>query len=200
MSPGTPSAWPPDTEGHGRVWKAPGRGNQPGWFPRCSGRWAHGRALLLGSSGRTTFESGRVLELEQWIDKYSSQLPPLTAFILPVGTRQPPPAGVAGHAPSLIFYCDRAALHIPYPPSPVHSERGAQGVCPAGPSACRTLRAGGRVAPPPPPPPRARSSLSALGTPAHPLHPTPAFSVQSGGKSSAALHFCRAVCRRAERR
>lgn len=25
------------------------------------------------------------MELEQWIDKYSSQLPPLTAFILPVG-------------------------------------------------------------------------------------------------------------------
>ncbi|KAK1328728.1 hypothetical protein QTO34_012303 [Cnephaeus nilssonii] len=45
--------------------------------PRSSAREAHLR--------RTTFESGRVLELEQWIDKYSSQLPPLTAFILPSG-------------------------------------------------------------------------------------------------------------------
>ncbi|KAJ1073862.1 hypothetical protein K5549_007100 [Capra hircus] len=33
-----------------------------------------------------------------------------------------------------------------------------------------------------------------------PLQPTPAFFFQSGGKSSSALHFCRAVCRRAERR
>nr|KAF6282514.1 metabolism of cobalamin associated B [Myotis myotis] len=45
--------------------------------PRSSAREAHLR--------RTTFESGRVLELEQWIDKYSGQLPPLTAFILPSG-------------------------------------------------------------------------------------------------------------------
>nr|KAF6272913.1 metabolism of cobalamin associated B [Pipistrellus kuhlii] len=43
--------------------------------PRSSAREAHLR--------RTTFEAGRTLELEQWIDKYSSQLPPLTAFILP---------------------------------------------------------------------------------------------------------------------
>ncbi|EHH66694.1 hypothetical protein EGM_03737 [Macaca fascicularis] len=33
----------------------------------------------------TTFESGPILELEQWIDKYTCQLPPLTAFILPSG-------------------------------------------------------------------------------------------------------------------
>ncbi|XP_070255750.1 corrinoid adenosyltransferase MMAB isoform X2 [Myotis yumanensis] len=45
--------------------------------PRSSAREAHLR--------RTAFESGRVLELEQWIDKYSGQLPPLTAFILPSG-------------------------------------------------------------------------------------------------------------------
>ncbi|ELK25239.1 PREDICTED: cob(I)yrinic acid a,c-diamide adenosyltransferase, mitochondrial [Myotis davidii] len=45
--------------------------------PRSSARETHLR--------RTTFESGRVLELEQWIDKYSGQLPPLTAFILPSG-------------------------------------------------------------------------------------------------------------------
>ncbi|XP_045433261.1 corrinoid adenosyltransferase isoform X2 [Pipistrellus kuhlii] len=45
--------------------------------PRSSAREAHLR--------RTTFEAGRTLELEQWIDKYSSQLPPLTAFILPSG-------------------------------------------------------------------------------------------------------------------
>ncbi|KAM4827798.1 corrinoid adenosyltransferase MMAB isoform 2-T2 [Thomomys bottae] len=34
---------------------------------------------------RVTFEASRILELEQWIDKYTSQLPPLTAFILPSG-------------------------------------------------------------------------------------------------------------------
>uniref|UniRef100_A0A2K5KMY8 Corrinoid adenosyltransferase MMAB n=1 Tax=Cercocebus atys TaxID=9531 RepID=A0A2K5KMY8_CERAT len=33
----------------------------------------------------TTFEAGPILELEQWIDKYTCQLPPLTAFILPSG-------------------------------------------------------------------------------------------------------------------
>ncbi|XP_054227899.1 corrinoid adenosyltransferase MMAB isoform X2 [Homo sapiens] len=33
----------------------------------------------------TTFKAGPILELEQWIDKYTSQLPPLTAFILPSG-------------------------------------------------------------------------------------------------------------------
>ena len=44
--------------------------------------------LLFGSSEYTTFKAGPILELEQWIDKYTSQLPPLTAFILPVGTGQ----------------------------------------------------------------------------------------------------------------
>ncbi|XP_030438343.1 corrinoid adenosyltransferase isoform X1 [Gopherus evgoodei] len=34
---------------------------------------------------RTSFSEKPVLELEQWIDKYSDQLPPLTAFILPSG-------------------------------------------------------------------------------------------------------------------
>ncbi|XP_062944175.1 corrinoid adenosyltransferase MMAB [Cynocephalus volans] len=45
--------------------------------PRSSAREAHLK--------HTAFEAGRILELEQWIDKYSSQLPPLTAFILPSG-------------------------------------------------------------------------------------------------------------------
>ncbi|XP_008581707.1 PREDICTED: cob(I)yrinic acid a,c-diamide adenosyltransferase, mitochondrial [Galeopterus variegatus] len=45
--------------------------------PRSSAREAHLK--------HTTFEAGPILELEQWIDKYSSQLPPLTAFILPSG-------------------------------------------------------------------------------------------------------------------
>ncbi|KAM7051255.1 corrinoid adenosyltransferase MMAB isoform 2-T2 [Molossus nigricans] len=45
--------------------------------PRSSAREAHLR--------HTTFETGPILELERWIDKYSSQLPPLTAFILPSG-------------------------------------------------------------------------------------------------------------------
>lgn len=40
--------------------------------------------LSLDSSEHTAFEEGTIAELEQWIDKYSSQLPPLTAFILPV--------------------------------------------------------------------------------------------------------------------
>lgn len=34
---------------------------------------------------RTAFSEKPVLELEQWIDSYSEQLPPLRAFILPVG-------------------------------------------------------------------------------------------------------------------
>ncbi|XP_074777507.1 corrinoid adenosyltransferase MMAB isoform X2 [Athene noctua] len=34
---------------------------------------------------RTSFSKKPVLELEQWIDSYSEQLPPLRAFILPVG-------------------------------------------------------------------------------------------------------------------
>uniref|UniRef100_A0A8D0GVW1 Metabolism of cobalamin associated B n=1 Tax=Sphenodon punctatus TaxID=8508 RepID=A0A8D0GVW1_SPHPU len=34
---------------------------------------------------RTSFTDQPILELEQWIDKYSEQLPPLTAFILPSG-------------------------------------------------------------------------------------------------------------------
>ncbi|XP_070372342.1 corrinoid adenosyltransferase MMAB isoform X3 [Equus asinus] len=43
--------------------------------PRSSAREAHLR--------HTAFEAGPILELERWIDKYSSQLPPLTEFILP---------------------------------------------------------------------------------------------------------------------
>ncbi|XP_072659015.1 corrinoid adenosyltransferase MMAB isoform X3 [Canis lupus baileyi] len=43
--------------------------------PHSSAREAHLR--------HATFEAGPILELEQWIDKYSNQLPPLTAFILP---------------------------------------------------------------------------------------------------------------------
>uniref|UniRef100_A0A8B9YVC5 Corrinoid adenosyltransferase MMAB n=1 Tax=Bos mutus grunniens TaxID=30521 RepID=A0A8B9YVC5_BOSMU len=45
--------------------------------PRSSAREAHLK--------HATFEAGPILELEQWIDKYSHQLPPLTAFILPSG-------------------------------------------------------------------------------------------------------------------
>uniref|UniRef100_A0A8D2KP89 Metabolism of cobalamin associated B n=1 Tax=Urocitellus parryii TaxID=9999 RepID=A0A8D2KP89_UROPR len=49
--------------------------------PRSSAREAHLR--------HTAFEAGPTLELEQWIDKYSRQLPPLTAFILPRGASCP---------------------------------------------------------------------------------------------------------------
>uniref|UniRef100_A0A8C2SMJ0 Corrinoid adenosyltransferase MMAB n=1 Tax=Capra hircus TaxID=9925 RepID=A0A8C2SMJ0_CAPHI len=45
--------------------------------PRSSAREAHLK--------HATFEVGPILELEQWIDRYSRQLPPLTAFILPSG-------------------------------------------------------------------------------------------------------------------
>lgn len=58
-----------------------------------TGAVASHSAGLLGSTEHATFEAGPILELEQWIDKYSRQLPPLTAFILPVGTRLPQPAG-----------------------------------------------------------------------------------------------------------
>ncbi|KAJ7400698.1 Cob(I)yrinic acid a,c-diamide adenosyltransferase [Pitangus sulphuratus] len=46
--------------------------------PLSSAREAHRK--------RTSFSEKPVLELEQWIDSYSEQLPPLRAFILPVGT------------------------------------------------------------------------------------------------------------------
>lgn len=35
---------------------------------------------------RTSFSEKPVLELEQWIDSYSEQLPPLRTFILPVSS------------------------------------------------------------------------------------------------------------------
>ncbi|XP_021088021.1 corrinoid adenosyltransferase isoform X4 [Mesocricetus auratus] len=49
--------------------------------PRSSAREAHLK--------RTAFKEEPIMELEQWIDKYSSQLPPLTAFILPCGAPCP---------------------------------------------------------------------------------------------------------------
>ena len=33
---------------------------------------------------RTEFDSSHVAEVEEWIDEYSSQMPPLESFILPV--------------------------------------------------------------------------------------------------------------------
>ncbi|KFO59477.1 hypothetical protein N302_01396, partial [Corvus brachyrhynchos] len=45
--------------------------------PLSSAREAHRK--------RTSFSEKPVLELEQWIDNYSEQLPPLRAFILPSG-------------------------------------------------------------------------------------------------------------------
>lgn len=68
-------------------------GKRPGRAPCDPGAMASRSAGLLGSAEHATFEAGPVLELEQWIDRYSGQLPPLTAFILPVGTRLPQPVG-----------------------------------------------------------------------------------------------------------
>ncbi|MBZ3881100.1 Cob(I)yrinic acid a,c-diamide adenosyltransferase, mitochondrial [Sciurus carolinensis] len=45
--------------------------------PRSSAREAHLK--------HAAFQAGPILELERWIDKYSDQLPPLSAFILPSG-------------------------------------------------------------------------------------------------------------------
>ncbi|KAM9178582.1 corrinoid adenosyltransferase MMAB isoform 3-T3 [Mergus octosetaceus] len=71
--------------------------------PRLRGAGHHGRAELCYRAGRrvrcregarlrgtasqerTAFSEKPVLELEQWIDSYSEQLPPLRAFILPSG-------------------------------------------------------------------------------------------------------------------
>ncbi|XP_056359939.1 corrinoid adenosyltransferase MMAB isoform X3 [Oenanthe melanoleuca] len=49
--------------------------------PLSSAREAHRK--------RTSFSEKPVLELEQWIDSYSEQLPPLRAFILPRGPFSP---------------------------------------------------------------------------------------------------------------
>lgn len=67
------------------VWRAPGRR----YTAAVSLMIWRVMGLMVMSfcfSGHTAFEAGPIQELEQWIDKYSSQLPPLTAFILPVGT------------------------------------------------------------------------------------------------------------------
>lgn len=56
-----------------------------GVFPGCTNGMLTGGPSAPDSSEHTAFEEGPIMELEQWIDKYSSQLPPLTAFILPVG-------------------------------------------------------------------------------------------------------------------
>lgn len=83
----------------GGVCRAPGQKGHRGGFLGLAGRGSHGRVLLLPHpSGHAAFEAGPILELEQWIDKYSSQLPPLTAFILPVGTEGSHLGGAAGQA------------------------------------------------------------------------------------------------------
>ena len=114
------------------------------------GQWPHGH-VLLGSTGHATFEAGPISELEQWIDRYSSQLPPLTAFILPVGTGLPHPGGDCGpvcspkhtgrdSAPPPFKFLT-ATEAVPQPPSPLQTvtapspvlpalERGTQWVCP----------------------------------------------------------------------
>uniref|UniRef100_A0ABI8AGD9 Cobalamin adenosyltransferase-like domain-containing protein n=1 Tax=Felis catus TaxID=9685 RepID=A0ABI8AGD9_FELCA len=93
VSPGTPVSLARRPR-EGRPSRAGGSGLQSpsGWtghgggFLGLGGDGPHGRVLLLlGSSGCAAFEAGPILELEQWIDRYSSQLPPLTAFILPSG-------------------------------------------------------------------------------------------------------------------
>lgn len=103
LCPGCPlgplAAWPLDPEKErppepmGGVCRTPGQKGRRGGFLGLVGRGCHGRVFLLHPSGHAAFEAGCILELEQWIDKYSSQLPPLTAFILPVGTAGSHPGG-----------------------------------------------------------------------------------------------------------
>ncbi|XP_041345006.1 corrinoid adenosyltransferase isoform X3 [Pyrgilauda ruficollis] len=57
--------------------------------PLSSAREAHRTEFSLPSVERTSFSEKPVLELEQWIDSYSEQLPPLRAFILPRGPFSP---------------------------------------------------------------------------------------------------------------
>uniref|UniRef100_A0A8C4WNB9 Metabolism of cobalamin associated B n=1 Tax=Gopherus evgoodei TaxID=1825980 RepID=A0A8C4WNB9_9SAUR len=96
---------------------------------------------------RTSFSEKPVLELEQWIDKYSDQLPPLTAFILPCLCKYRKAVGV--EEIELTLLCLHLQLYL-----------NIQQKCPI--------------------------QMDIIAS--------------SGGKSSAALHFSRAVCRRAERR
>ncbi|KAK2102559.1 hypothetical protein P7K49_020226 [Saguinus oedipus] len=130
----------------------------------------------------TTFEAGPILELEQWIDKYTSQLPPLTAFILPVATDS-----------VLQFPQFPPGSHWSLPALPT-LEQGARWVCPGRASwRQNTARFGGQGW-------TSEELLTAVGTTSPPCSGNTPFSFQSGGKISSALHFCRAVCRRAERR
>uniref|UniRef100_A0A674HE93 Corrinoid adenosyltransferase MMAB n=1 Tax=Taeniopygia guttata TaxID=59729 RepID=A0A674HE93_TAEGU len=68
---------------------------------------------------RTSFSEKPVLELEQWIDSYSEQLPPLRAFILPVGAACAPhflgvvPLVQAGEAdPNVAKYLNRLSDYL----------------------------------------------------------------------------------------
>ncbi|XP_047418793.1 corrinoid adenosyltransferase MMAB isoform X10 [Sciurus carolinensis] len=69
--------------------------------PRSSAREAHLSPLLLDCAEHAAFQAGPILELERWIDKYSDQLPPLSAFILPVGTGWPPAPPTLGLYPAV---------------------------------------------------------------------------------------------------
>jgi hypothetical protein len=80
---------------------------------------------------QVTFKAEPIMELEQWIDKYSSQLPPLTAFILPVGVGWPPPRGWGrgSHKPPSLIASNR---HSSCHPAPKSLPSSAQWLCPTG--------------------------------------------------------------------
>ena len=55
-----------------------------GTGPHALGVWCLADCVCLNRKARTEFSEDHVKKLEKWIDEMDDDLPPLTAFILPV--------------------------------------------------------------------------------------------------------------------